>query len=225
MKILEKEKNENSRNYVLRVLTENIIDMELPPGSLVSENDISVKLNVSRTPVREAIIELSKQELIDVYPQRGSYVSKLDYELIEETRFMRLVLEKSVLELACEQGISEETLLKLRQNVSMSQYYLENSQRDQLLAMDNEFHRLIFESVNKTRIYQILKLQMIHFDRLRSLTMQSIKDIKTVEDHENILYALERKDSELACMMITRHLGRHQIEKDELIQAHPDYFK
>lgn len=225
MKILEKEKNENTRTYVLRVLTENIIDMQLPPGSLVSENDISVKLNVSRTPVREAIIELSKQELIDVYPQRGSYVSKLDYELIEETRFMRLVLEKSVLELACEQGIPEETLLKLRQNVNMAKYYLENSQRDQLLAMDNEFHKLIFESVNKTRIYQILKLQMIHFDRLRSLTMQSIKDIKIVEDHENILYALERKDSELACMMITRHLGRHQIEKEELIQAHPDYFK
>ena len=71
-------------------------------------------LNLSRTPVREALIELSKVGLVEIQPQRGSYIAKIDYELIEESRFMRLVLENAVLKLACE-SISQEYMDKLKE--------------------------------------------------------------------------------------------------------------
>lgn len=71
-------------------------------------------LHLSRTPVREALIELSKVGLVEIQPQRGSYIAKIDYELIEESRFMRLVLENAVLKLACE-GISQEYMDKLKE--------------------------------------------------------------------------------------------------------------
>ena len=71
-------------------------------------------LHLSRTPIREALIELNKVGLVEIQPQRGSYIAKIDYELIEEYRFMRLVLENAVLKLACE-GISQEYMDKLKE--------------------------------------------------------------------------------------------------------------
>ena len=99
MKLLEKLPGENARTYAVRVLMDNIIRLELAPGSSVSENELSVRMNLSRTPVREALIELSKLELVEILPKRGSYITRIDYDLIEESRFMRLTLEAAVLKL------------------------------------------------------------------------------------------------------------------------------
>ena len=68
---------------------------------------------------------------------------------------------------------------------------------------------------------------MVHFDRLRYLTFQKLKDEKnsqTVSDHENIVFALEKRDKELAEMVMTLHLTRHQVEKAELVGFCPEYF-
>lgn len=118
MKVLDRLSAENARTYALRVLQYNIINLELVPGSTVSENELSAILNLSRTPVREALIELSKVGLVEIQPQRGSYIAKIDYELIEESRFMRLVLENAVLKLACE-SISQEYMDKLKEYLRM----------------------------------------------------------------------------------------------------------
>ena len=76
MKLLDRQPAENARNYALRVLLDNIISIELPPGSPISENELSSLFHISRTPVREALIELSKLQLVEILPQRGSYVCK-----------------------------------------------------------------------------------------------------------------------------------------------------
>ena len=72
MKVLDRLSAENARTYALRVLQYNIINLELVPGSTVSENELSAILNLSRTPVREALIELSKVGLVEIQPQRGA---------------------------------------------------------------------------------------------------------------------------------------------------------
>lgn len=223
MEILERLPHENARNYAIRVLTYNIINLELEPGSSVSENELSNVLNISRTPVREALIELNKQQLVEIYPQKGSYISKINYCLIEETRFIRVTLENAIIELVCEQ-ISEEYKNKLHHNLILQNYSLKIQDSEKFLEYDNEFHRLLFDSVNKSNTYAILKAQMVHFDRLRSLTIKNIKDDKTVKDHENILYAIERKDKELAVMLMTKHLSRHVLEEANLRLAYPNYF-
>lgn len=71
-------------------------------------------LHLSRTPIREALIELNKVGLVEIQPQRGSCIAKIDYELIGESRFMRLMLENAVLKLACE-SISQEYMDKLKE--------------------------------------------------------------------------------------------------------------
>ncbi|MCI5490072.1 MAG: GntR family transcriptional regulator [Enterocloster aldenensis] len=223
MELLDRQPSENARSYALRVLLHNIITLELAPGSAVSENELSQILKLSRTPVREALIELSKMGLVDIQPQRGSYIAKIDYELVEESRFMRLVLENAVLALVCE-GISPEHEEMLRANMEEETRHLEAGDYTRLFELDTDFHRLLFTSVGKAQTYSIIHSQMVHFDRLRALSLKSLKPDKIVEDHENILYAIGRRDSELAEMLMTRHLTRHRVEKSELIKLYPDYF-
>ena len=223
MELLDRQPSENARSYALRVLLHNIITLELAPGSAVSENELSQILKLSRTPVREALIELSKMGLVDIQPQRGSYIAKIDYELVEESRFMRLVLENAVLALVCE-GISPEHEEMLRANMEEETRHLEAGDYTRLFELDTDFHRLLFTSVGMARTYSIIHSQMVHFDRLRALSLKSLKPDKIVEDHENILYAIGRRDSELAEMLMTRHLTRHRVEKSELIKLYPDYF-
>lgn len=223
MKVLERQPAENARTYAIRVLLYNIISLELLPGSAISENELSAVMNLSRTPVREALIELSKMSLVQIFPKRSSYVSKIDYDLIEESRFIRLVLENAVLKLVC-CDISPRFLSKLKANLELQEMAGETLNADKLFELDNEFHRLLFESAGKNRTYEIIHSQMVHFDRLRTLSLKTVKQAKTIEDHKNIVHAVELHDSELAEFLITRHLTRHQVEKSELISLYPDYF-
>ena len=75
MIVYERLKRETAREYALRIIRQNIISLDLEPGSRISENELASELGISRTPVREALIELSKIKVIEIYPQRGSYIS------------------------------------------------------------------------------------------------------------------------------------------------------
>lgn len=223
MILLEKNSSENSRAYALRVLLYNIIHLELEPGSALSESEMSGILSLSRTPVREAFIELSQLGLVEILPQRGSYISKINYELVEESRFFRLIIERAILRQIC-QGIDAEYVKLLEDSVSQQKIYLESGDRDRFLELDNEFHRLLFQAAGKMWTYGIVKQQMVHFDRLRSLLTISTSRDYVLSDHEDILYAIKRQDPEMADLLITRHLTRDQAEKPELVRLYPAYF-
>ena len=107
--------------------------LDLLPGSMLSENEIASCLNLSRTPVREAFIELSKVKIVEIYPQKGSVVSLIDYNMVEEARFMRYVLESAVVELVC-QKITPDWIRKLEENVTLQQFHLDNHRPERLLA-------------------------------------------------------------------------------------------
>lgn len=86
MKLEERHYAETAREYARRMLKENIISMDLKPGTMVSENELAAQLGLSRTPVREALMDMSQYGVVDVMPQRGSRISLIDYNLVEEAR-------------------------------------------------------------------------------------------------------------------------------------------
>ena len=215
---------ETGREYVLRVLKDNIVRLELEPGSRISENELAAEIGVSRTPVREALIELSKSKIVEIYPQKGSYVSLIDWDLVEEAQFMRLTLEKGVIRLACE-GIEEEKLRGLEKNVKLQQFYVENSEPDVLLELDNQFHKELFEITNKSHIYRLMSGMILHFDRLRTLRIKTVDNQYIVDDHMEILDAIRMKDPDKGEKMVERHLTRHVIDENIVRNKYPKYFK
>ena len=147
----------------------------------------------------------------------------IDYNIVEESRFLRLVTENAILKLLCDK-IADADMDALDYNIKKQQRSLEQKNRETFLELDNEFHELLFRAADKMWSYHIIKEQMVHFDRLRSLSTKSKQHDYVLKDHEDILYAIRRHDSEMAEMLMTRHLTRHLSEKEELLAMYPGYF-
>ena len=198
--------------------------LELEPGSRISENELAQELGVSRTPVREALIELSKGKIVEVYPQKGSYVSLIDWKLVEEAQFLRLTLERAVIRLAC-QELEEDKLQGLEKNVKLQLFYLENNEIADLLQLDNQFHKELFNITDKSHIYRLMSNMNLHFDRLRTLRTKAVDQRYVIEDHMNILDAIRMKNPDQGEEAIVKHLTRHEIDRNIIHRKYPQYFK
>lgn len=224
MRIIDKSPVETAREYALRAIKENIISLDLEPGASISENEIANFLGVSRTPVRESIQELNKASVIEIYPQRGSYVTLIDEALVEEARFLRKVLDTAVIEKACELANNMD-IIAMEENVSLQEFYLKNAVADKIYVLDNEFHKLIYSAAKKETIHSMRSNIMIHFDRVRSLSMMTVKDTKIVNDHRQMLEAIKSGDKETAKQLVEKHMSRYNIDEAAIKEKYPQYFK
>ncbi|MCR4807785.1 MAG: GntR family transcriptional regulator [Lachnospiraceae bacterium] len=224
VRFMDRLPGESAKSYALRELTENIIHMELKPGTLISENELSRTLGVSRTPIREAIQELVKAQLIEVFPQKGSYVAAISFDAVEEAAFLRRTLEAAIVEELCD-VITDDQLKTLYENVDLQEYYLNNGMSGKIMDLDNEFHEMLFTISGKEQTYRLMHSAMGQFDRMRALALYSIKDIKVVSDHRDIIDAISKRDKETARGLMIRHLLRYKLDKEEVLKEYPDYFK
>lgn len=224
LEILPKNKRETAREYVSRVLKYNIVNLNLKPGQAISENEIAELLGVSRTPVREAFLELAKASIVEVYPQKGTYISLIDMEMVEEARFMRCVLEKAIVDLACEK-LTERDFIFLQHNLELQEYCVSRGDYKQLLKHDNDFHKYLFKACNKERVYNTLRGMMTHFDRVRILNLAEMDMRKTVDEHSAILDAIKVRDKKKSVTLMEKHLTRVLFDQSYLAKQHPEYFK
>lgn len=223
MRISERFPRETGRDYALRMLKENIINLELAPGSAISENELAAELGLSRTPVREALIELSKVKIVDVQPQKKSLVSFIDYDMVEESRFMRNQLECAVAELACGMA-SAEDIERLSENVKLQNFYLESGSSEQLMRLDNQFHQTLFEIAQKPQVFAMIQNFSIHFDRVRRMALDSVKDLKIVQDHAAITIAIRENRPQEAHELMEKHLSRYKVDAAAVRSKYPQYF-
>ena len=222
MLVLNRLSGEGAREYVLRVLKKNIIECALKPGQMLSENALTEELNVSRTPVREALVELSKIDLIEVLPKRGSRVTKINYALVEESNFARKVLEKAIVEICCDLEKPQD-FFRLEENLKLQKRFLYMSNQSRLLELDDEFHQLLFQMAKKSNLSDYLEDIRIPFDRIRYLSLLVIFDLQTVNDHIEILNAIRQRNKEEALAVMDKHLSRYLYDKTVIMERYPDY--
>jgi len=222
LKSIERKSNEAGRDYAYRVIRENIISLDLEPGSMLSENEIAKQLSISRTPVREALIELSKMKIVKILPQRGSFISKIDYNIIEEARFFRLTIETAITELACEYA-DEKDITKLEEILDLAVLYGKKYGNDKFFYYDNRFHRQIYRIAKKEFIHKIVEDTTIHFDRVRRISFEEDIFQEIIADHKAILKAIKEKDGEQARKVVTDHLTRYNLDKRIIYQKYPEY--
>lgn len=224
MEILKRLTKETASEYALRVIQHNIISLELLPGSLVSENELAKELGISRTPVREALIALNKIKLVEIYPQRGSYISLINHELVEEARCIRLILETAIVEEACDRA-GEKEIMELEENLKLQEVYQDSANENKLLTLDNEFHEIFFKICRKEFTYHLLNGMMTHFDRVRRLSLTVVKDSKILSDHKALAEAIKLHDKQTARAVITKHLSRYELDEEALRKNYGEYFK
>ena len=222
MIIDRRDPKETGREYALRVIKNNIIRLELAPGSTISENELAADLGLSRTPVREAIIELSRIKIINTHPQKKSVVAEIDYDMVEEAHFMRRVLEREVVAEVCDCA-TDEDIAELHDNLKLQHFYYDNKYAE-LMTLDDEFHKLVFAIAKKSQIYEMMKNYSIHFDRVRHMSLASVKNTKIIMDHDAIVDAIEKHDRALAQELTEKHLNRYKIDADVIKANYPQYF-
>ena len=224
MVLTERYPHESGRDYAKRVIRDKIISLELEPGTAISDRELAAWMNLSRTPVREALLDLAKVKIVEIYPQRGSVVAPIDYNLVEEAQFVRSVLEVAVVQLACERA-TQEQIEQLKENVALQEFYYQHGSSDRLLEMDDEFHRLLFQIAGRMQAYEMMRSITVHFDRVRSLAVTAVKEHLWMGDHRDICEAVAAHDQGTARQLMEKHLNRYKVDETALREQYPQYFQ
>ena len=222
---IPREKGESAREYARRALVHHIVNLLLPPGAPVSEAEIGQALGISRTPVREAVLELAGRKLIDVYPQRGTFVALIDPDYVEEVRFIREVLEGGILPAACACLPDNPFFTRWEENLALQRLHLEKQNYETLLELDRTFHETLFSLAGHPIAYAMLSEMMPHFDRERKLSFEALHPARIVEDHEQIASAVQGGNLSLAQQLVQTHLSRATADQRTLQLKYPDYFR
>ncbi|MFP7333621.1 GntR family transcriptional regulator [Shouchella clausii] len=218
-------KRYSTTDFVYETIKEQMMTLVLPPGSSISEKDIAEELEVSRTPVRESFLRLSEDDLLDIRPQRGSFVTKIDLSHVEDARFLREHMEVATIRLACE-TVTEKALLLLEENVVKQKQAKEREDEEELFALDREFHRLISEGTGKLRIWEVVQKMNTHLNRALKLSIHSKLNWNLlIQHHEGMAQAIRAKQADEAEALVRDHLKLITYDQYELKEAYPTYFE
>ncbi|KAE9634505.1 FCD domain-containing protein [Defluviitalea raffinosedens] len=210
---------------VYLTLRNNIMNLQLKPGTVMSTQEIATKLNVSRTPVREAFIRLQREGLVEIFPQKETVVSKINLDRVRQERFIRENLEMAVMNLAI-QNYMPEDIVKLRKNIQAQKDLCQSKDYIGFLNMDTQFHKTFYEISKQQLAWETIKNVNGHYNRIRLMTTWSEEIIiNSIKQHENIVNALEKKDIELLQKEVKYHLEKLIIEKNDIIKQYPEYFE
>lgn len=215
---------ESAGNTVYHKLKKQIVNMELAPGTTLSEKEMSITFNVSRTPVRESFVRLAQEGLVVVLPQRGTRVSLIDPELVMEAQFMREQLERAVIRLAC-RHFPEELLAELSNNLSLQKESLMKHDGTAMFELDEQFHRILFAGVNKLGTWGVIQQMNAHLNRSRILWMRTEPHWDHLfEQHRDMYEAIRQKNEALADRLMETHLALSIYNLGLLQEKFPDYF-
>ncbi len=214
-------------------LKQKIEQFEFKPGDRISETTLSTIYDVSRTPIKNSLSRLENEGLIEVRPQRGTYVAKIDTDHISEFFMIRMLLEVSILDevLALDDN---KFIEQLNDNVNAQKKLLIEAKTNDNIdvarvfwKLDNAFHKLIFKSVNKAYIWEFILSQSSQFNRYRLLT--ATKDLDYLEakvnEHQNIARYISRDLQIDPKVLYNAHLLDTLDETiKNLKKQYPDYF-
>ncbi|NLM41120.1 MAG: GntR family transcriptional regulator [Firmicutes bacterium] len=214
----------SAKEFVYNTLRHSILHLHLKPGTKMSEQEISEEFKVSRTPVREVFVHLHQDGLVEIYPQRGTYVSLINLESMEEGRWVREIVETAVVEEAAGR-LSDDHIRELEYNLAAQEQCCQNQDYLRMLALDDEFHAAIFRACGKQLTYDMVKQLNLDFYRVRVLRLSHDSNWEQIlRQHQAVFQALREGKAQEARKIMTDHLRMIMVEEDELLAQYPGYF-
>ncbi len=201
-----------------------ILDCTLLPGVALSEQALSEGLGVSRAPVRDALRQLASEGLVQVMPQRGTYVSRIDPVKVRDAVFVREVIECRAAELACAAIAADKaqlrTLLHIQQQASERGDYAEH------LRADEDLHQRILELAGHPHAWPALRLARTGMNRIRHLAIAAVGSHRiAVSQHQRIVDAIVKGKVEVARELMREHIRSPLGFLDAIAKNHPEYIE
>lgn len=213
LKALEPISRPSVTDAVFEELHRQILSLELPPGTKMSETDVAQIMGVSRQPVRDAFYRLSMLGFLTIRPQRATVVSAIQESAVMQARFIRSAIEAETVRVACD-VLTEEDLAALESILNNQRSAVEARDAALFHALDDQFHREICERTGHGYAWDIIRENKAHMDRVRFLSL-SFASPDAYGDHLKVMAALRSRDPALAMAEMRSHLGRirHQIRR------------
>ncbi|MBN9310748.1 MAG: GntR family transcriptional regulator [Devosia sp.] len=200
-----------------------IVQLQLLPGHLLSEAELARQMGVSRQPVREAFIKLAENGLVEVRPQRGTFVKLISIREVQNSRFIRESIELAVVRKAAGQ-IGASGVAELRQLLAAQQVGLSGRLGD-FMRLDDDFHCAIAAHAGVEHAWRHIVSLKAQLDRVRYLGFPAATPRpQVVAQHTLIVDALERNDAEGAVAMMHRHLNELAPSLPKLAEEHAELF-
>ncbi len=201
-----------------------IVQLQLRPGNLLSEADVARQLGVSRQPVREAFIKLAEVGLVEVRPQRGTFVVLISCRDVENARFIREAIEVAVVRKACREATPDH-VRQLRDIVLRQRDSSASGDHAYFLRLDETFHQTIARSVDCEHAWRVLESLKAQMDRVRYLSLPLATPVNTlIAQHDEITDAIAHKDPDAAAAAMQRHLSEILTSLPKIAAANPDMF-
>ncbi|WP_066941107.1 GntR family transcriptional regulator [Microtetraspora fusca] len=214
----------NTRQLVHELLRTRIIGLRLAPGAALSENDLAAELGVSRTPVRESLILLADEGLVDVYPQMGTFVSRIRFADIASAQFIREALETAALRDAVERA-TERDVADLRALLDAQRDAERHADTEAFFQLDEEFHARLMAASGHGDAWPVVSQAKAQLDRARRLSLPLTQQLHLlIGQHRDVVDLLERRDLASADEALRRHLRLVLSDVEKIRARHPELF-
>ncbi|MEP2781181.1 MAG: GntR family transcriptional regulator [Pseudoruegeria sp.] len=210
---------------VYTVLRNGILNMSLKPGAILRKGALCEQLGVSRSPVSEALGKLSSEGLVDIIPQSATRVSRFHMPELREENFLREAVEVAAVALFA-QNHSDHQRVKLSRNLRLQQLLIEDKDFQGFFEADLEFHELILSFTGFPNVAHVAEEMTLQLRRARKLILPNPgRPSEAVSEHEEILRAIDEKNTNSAKDAMARHLRQLIKSIEPLERQHPDYFR
>ncbi len=207
----------NLRTKVYDAIKSKILYFELKPGEKLVENEIAGELGTSRTPVREALLLLSHEKLVNCDSRLGFVVRKMTSKEVEEYFGIRMAIERFAIPMIIK-GVGPSHLKELEKNIQQAQAAIEKKDLPQIILHETKFHEILYKATESTVLVETLSSLVDKFHWLRAIALTAPQGSSvSVEDHRQILRALKNRDAEMMATLIEEHM-QHAQEKFALVQ-------
>jgi DNA-binding GntR family transcriptional regulator len=210
--------------HVYAHLREAIVSVELEPGQRLSENDLAVRIGVSRTPIREALVRLRDDRLVEIVPQLGTFVARISPAALADAQFVRESLECAAVRLAAQHSDADavHTLEAILQRQAQTHA---GGDLDRFYVLDDEFHRAICDLSGRGVAWALSQRASGHLNRIRRLSLARPDYIgEMIAEHHAVLEAIAARKPSQGERVLRAHLQMVVSSLPEIKTAHPEYF-
>ncbi|WP_420641535.1 GntR family transcriptional regulator [Candidatus Leptofilum sp.] len=193
-------------------IKQQIVSLRLPPGSVINEAELREELNLSRTPIREALQRLAQEKLILIVPRRGMFVTEISITDLQKLFEARLALEPFVARLAAQRGTVQHWS-KMDDVLATAPPHDEEADNEKLIAIDEACHQIVYEAAANQFLCDTLRTLYALSLRLWYFSLNQIGNMQdAVLEHQLILDALRLKDEDEAARLMETHI--HTFHKE-----------
>jgi DNA-binding GntR family transcriptional regulator len=206
-------------------MREAIIRLDLSPGTTLSRANLASQFGVSSTPIRDALMRLEEEGLVDVFPQHATVVSPIDLTLAHQAHFLRRSLE---LEIVRSLALTPDPHLisRLRGILAQQQAHMEANDLQAFEASDQDFHRHLYEAAKMRDLWVLVRSRSGHIDRLRRLNLPTPGKIQGIMRHHRlIIEAIAEGKPDAAQQHLRDHLSGTLSHVDEISAKYPGYVR